>query len=51
MATSIPPHNAAELIEAARHLIDNPLATDAMPNPTSQSCQINEQLREYKGGT
>jgi topoisomerase-4 subunit A len=29
MATSIPPHNAAELIEAATHLIDNPQATDA----------------------
>ncbi len=29
MATSIPPHNAAELIDAATHLIDNPQATDA----------------------
>jgi topoisomerase-4 subunit A len=29
MATSIPPHNADELIEAAIHLIDNPHATDA----------------------
>jgi topoisomerase-4 subunit A len=29
MATSIPPHNAAELIEAATHLIDNPQASDA----------------------
>ena len=29
MATSSPPHTAAELIEAATHLIDNPLATDA----------------------
>ncbi|MCK0195685.1 DNA topoisomerase IV subunit A [Ancylobacter sp. 6x-1] len=27
MATSIPPHNAAELIEAALHLIDHPDAT------------------------
>ncbi len=26
MATSIPPHNVSELIEAAIHLIDNPLA-------------------------
>ena len=24
MATSIPPHNAAELCDAALHLIDNP---------------------------
>jgi topoisomerase-4 subunit A len=29
MATSIPPHNAAELINAAVHLIDNPKADDA----------------------
>jgi topoisomerase-4 subunit A len=29
MATSIPPHNVAELIEAATHLIDNPQASDA----------------------
>lgn len=29
MATSIPPHNVAELIEAAVHLVDNPLAQDA----------------------
>lgn len=29
MATSIPPHNAAELIDAAIHLIDNPKADDA----------------------
>jgi topoisomerase IV subunit A len=29
MATSIPPHNAAELIDAAIHLIDNPGAADA----------------------
>ena len=29
MATSIPPHNAAELIEAATHLIDNPKADEA----------------------
>jgi len=29
MATSIPPHNAAELCEAAVHLIDNPAATTA----------------------
>src|SRR4051812_24634597 len=28
MATSIPPHNVAELIEAAKHLIDNPKADD-----------------------
>ena len=28
MATSIPPHNAAELIDAAIHLIDNPQADD-----------------------
>ena len=28
MATSIPPHNAAELCDAALHLIDNPDATD-----------------------
>ncbi|HET9337256.1 MAG TPA: DNA topoisomerase IV subunit A [Sphingomicrobium sp.] len=28
MATSIPPHNAGELIEAASHLIDNPHAED-----------------------
>jgi len=28
MATSIPPHNAAELIDAAVHLIDNPKAED-----------------------
>ncbi|WP_341633572.1 DNA topoisomerase IV subunit A [Sphingomonas agri] len=28
MATSIPPHNAAELIDAAVHLIDNPKADD-----------------------
>lgn len=27
MATSIPPHNAAELIDASLHLIDNPHAT------------------------
>lgn len=27
MATSIPPHNAAELIDASLHLIDNPNAT------------------------
>jgi topoisomerase-4 subunit A len=29
MATSIPPHNAAELFDAAIHLIDNPRADDA----------------------
>jgi topoisomerase-4 subunit A len=29
MATSIPPHNAAELCEAAIHLIDNPAAATA----------------------
>ncbi|HET8613568.1 MAG TPA: DNA topoisomerase IV subunit A [Sphingomonas sp.] len=29
MATAIPPHNAAELIDAATHLIDNPRATTA----------------------
>jgi topoisomerase-4 subunit A len=29
MATSIPPHNVGELIEAARHLIDNPKAEDS----------------------
>jgi topoisomerase-4 subunit A len=29
MATSIPPHNAAELIDAAVHLIDQPAATTA----------------------
>jgi len=29
MATSIPPHNAAELIDAATHLIDDPHASDA----------------------
>src|ERR1044072_9433760 len=29
MATSIPPHNAAEIIDAAIHLIDAPGATDA----------------------
>jgi hypothetical protein len=29
MATSIPPHNAAELIDAATHLIDDPKASDA----------------------
>ena len=29
MATSIPPHNAAELIDAATHLIDNPKAEDS----------------------
>ena len=29
MATSIPPHNVAELIDAAAHLIDNPKADDA----------------------
>jgi topoisomerase-4 subunit A len=29
MATSIPPHNAAEVIAAARHLIDDPSATTA----------------------
>jgi topoisomerase-4 subunit A len=29
MATSIPPHNAGELIDAAVHLIDNPKADDA----------------------
>lgn len=28
MATSIPPHNAGELIDAAAHLIDNPKAED-----------------------
>jgi topoisomerase-4 subunit A len=28
MATSIPPHNAAEIIDAATHLIDNPKAED-----------------------
>ncbi len=28
MATSIPPHNAGELVEAAGHLIDNPHAED-----------------------
>ena len=28
MATSIPPHNLTELIEAAEHLIDNPKAED-----------------------
>jgi topoisomerase-4 subunit A len=28
MATSIPPHNLAELIDAASHLIDNPMAED-----------------------
>lgn len=29
MATSIPPHNVAELIDAATHLIDNPKAEEA----------------------
>jgi topoisomerase-4 subunit A len=29
MATSIPPHNVAELIDAATHLIDDPKASDA----------------------
>ncbi|QLC26673.1 DNA topoisomerase IV subunit A [Parasphingopyxis algicola] len=29
MATSIPPHNAAELIDAATHLIDHPKADEA----------------------
>ena len=29
MATSIPPHNVAEVIDAATHLIDNPKAEDA----------------------
>ena len=29
MATSIPPHNLGELIEAASHLIDNPKAEDS----------------------
>jgi topoisomerase-4 subunit A len=29
MATSIPPHNVGELIDAATHLIDNPKAEDA----------------------
>src|SRR5204862_6019907 len=29
MATSIPPHNAAELIDAAVHLIDNPKAEES----------------------
>ena len=29
MATSIPPHNVGELIEAAAHLIDNPKAEDS----------------------
>src|SRR6476646_2799380 len=29
MATSIPPHNAGELIDAAIHLIDNPKADDS----------------------
>jgi topoisomerase-4 subunit A len=29
MATSIPPHNAAELIAACRHLVDNPKTTTA----------------------
>src|SRR4051812_14430223 len=29
MATSIPPHNVCELIEAAAHLIDNPKAEDS----------------------
>jgi topoisomerase-4 subunit A len=29
MATSIPPHNVSELIEAATHLIDNPKAEDS----------------------
>jgi len=29
MATSIPPHNAAEIIAAATHLIDNPKAEEA----------------------
>ncbi|WP_129792292.1 DNA topoisomerase IV subunit A [Sphingosinicella sp. CPCC 101087] len=29
MATSIPPHNVAELIDAATHLIDNPKAEDS----------------------
>jgi topoisomerase IV subunit A len=29
MATSIPPHNAAEVCDAALHLIDNPQASDA----------------------
>src|SRR4051794_1161406 len=30
MATSIPPHNVAELIDAAKHLIDNPKADDRL---------------------
>jgi topoisomerase IV subunit A len=29
MATSIPPHNVAELVDAAAHLIDNPKAEDS----------------------
>jgi len=29
MATSIPPHNVSELIDAAEHLIDNPKAEDS----------------------
>ncbi|MCE3519861.1 hypothetical protein LXJ58_34465, partial [Escherichia coli] len=30
MATNIPPHNAAELLDAAIMLVDRPDATDAM---------------------
>ena len=32
MATSIPPHNVGELIDAAVHLIDNPKAEDSEPD-------------------
>ena len=32
MATSIPPHNAAELCDAALHLIDNPMASVGRPH-------------------
>ncbi|MEZ5781118.1 MAG: DNA topoisomerase IV subunit A [Rhizobiaceae bacterium] len=46
MATSIPPHNAAELCNAALHLIDNPQATleDLMTSPTQWEAMRNDPV-------
>ena len=63
MATSIPPHNVAELCDAALHLIDNPKATSAdllqfVPGPdfptggilVESATSIAETYRTGRGG-
>ncbi|MDR7032803.1 DNA topoisomerase IV subunit A [Mesorhizobium sp. BE184] len=47
MATSIPPHNAAELLTAALHLIDNPAASVAeLMTPPDEWAAIEAEARD-----